>query len=289
MNDIMAQIMGEAEASIPTSHRWVNHSGKDGRYRLGGLKEEEAEDNPMAERKKFEAIILYNPADPGQALWPDGKLFQGKEPLCQSERSIDPFDTARVARLAAVDATVLKQMGHTGKCSTCDVRNQGVCKPRLVAYILDLGHKRELDEKNAEIEKWNAAHPDEEPKPFHEYNFTKLDAKGPQSVYNFRACYNDLVKRAKKEGKDLASYVVRFSSAEGANSTHKVKFEIVGEAKEDLHGLATVLAGEAWKAAQTIRQPAPALPAAGNTQRALPPAAAQGAFDEEVIDIEDVF
>lgn len=258
-------------------HRYINQVGKTGRYVLGGFKElDDAEvdklkpeekalyllEQPLAERKKFKAIILYNPEDVGRALWPDGRHFQGNQPLCQSERSIAPFDTARTQhKMAPMDKLALKGMGHTGACSTCKIGTD-LCKVRNVAYVIDLDHVKAIND-------YNKANPNADPMM---PTFSKLDAKGPQSTWNFRSKYRELINQAKKAGKTLGDFIVEFSAEAGNQGSHKLTFRVVSElaADDPLRPMIRLLAREALEASKTVRKSFTALPTKTEVQ-ALPP------------------
>lgn len=265
--DPMDEIMAEAEQNSGQEGgkaRWMNHNQKQARYILSGADE----DSPMAERKKVRAVILYCPADTGRGFWPDNKLISGKLPLCQSERSVAPFDKAFVGKdVDAVKKRVMEQLGWTGHCSNCGVGTD-YCKVRLVAYILDLDHVKQVFENNK----------DDSNEPM-EHGFTKLDAKGPQSTWNFHKCYKELFKQARAEGLTLADYIVEFYSEEGKDSTTKVAFKVVDKLPEasPIRQLAKVLAREALEASKTVRKSRQALPST-SAQVALPPASG-GGFD----------
>lgn len=284
-DDPLDEIMGEGEEGGGESvkARYLNQVGKTGRYIVGGFKELDDDQQEklgpaelakyrmgasLAERKKFKAVILYNPEDIGRALWPDGKVFQGKLPLCQSERSIAPYDVARQqSKMAPLDRQALKQLGHTGQCSTCKIGTD-LCKVRNVAYLVDVDHFKAV---NA----YNAAHPEAEPL---EHVFSKLDSKGPQSTWNFRKCYRDLKAQAKKEGKRLGDYIVEFSAEEGFQGTSKVTFRVVSVIPEDdpLRHVIKFLARMALDASKIERKPFTALN--GKTEvPALPPGQVESA------------
>lgn len=278
-DDPFDEIMGEgSEGSESTGPaRYINQVGKTGRYVLGGFKELEDDElaklkpdelalynleKSMAERKKFKAVIIYNPEDTGRALWPDGKIFNGNQPLCQSERSIAPFDVARQqSKMQPLDRQALKQLGHTGVCSTCKIGTD-LCKVRNVAYILDLDHFKAVND-------WNAANPDKEQM---QHQFSKLDSKGPQSTWNFRAKYRDLKAQAKKENLKLGDYIVEFNAEDGFQGTKKVTFKVVGTISKDdpLHSVVRFIARMALDASKIERKPFVALN--GKTEMpALPP------------------
>lgn len=284
IDDPMAEIMAEANeggGATSTPARWLNQVGKTGRYHLGGLTKEELDADPpppLAERKKVRALILYAPNDPGRALWPDGKIFVGTSPLCQSERSQAPYDAARMGKVPALDKAALKGMGHTGKCSTCGIGTD-LCKVRLVAYIVDLDYFKLVND-------FNKANPNAEPM---EHCFTKLDAKGPQNYYNFMTCYRALVKQCQKEKNGLSDYIVEFSSEPGAQGSHKVSFKPVDLLPEDspLRSFCRVLAREALASARVIRKSFSALPSTTHIAGALP-APSQSDADSFVVDVDEI-
>ena len=221
-------------------------------------------EEPIADRGKFRAVILYLPEDPGRALWPDGRVFTGTNVICSSERTMAPYDNARLnGKADPLTKQVLKKGGHTGQCSTCGIGTD-FCKLRLVAYIVDLAHIQAIDA-------YNEAHPDQ---PMIPHAFSKVDAKGPQSYWNFVKCYKDLKRQAVKEGRKLGDYIVEFNNEAGALGSKKVTFKVVGSiaADDPLHTFVRILAREALDSAKTIRKPFNALGAAKETKLSALPA-----------------
>lgn len=283
-DDPFATIMGEgnsSEGASSKSIRRINHVGNSGRYMVPfkelskaereKLKPDQLEayekrkelEEAIADRAKFKAVVLYVTEDIGRALWPDGRVFTGTSPLCQSERIQAPFDNAFVnSKMDPLHKSALKSAGHTGKCSTCQIGTD-LCKPRLIAYIVDLDHIRAVDA-------YNAAHPET----FVEYQLTKLDAKGPQSTWNFRSLYEKLRKKAKSEGLAIGDYIVEFKSEPGSQGSKKVTFEVVDEIAKDnpLYSFVRMLAREALDASKYVRKNFSALPLNKTTTHSALPA-----------------
>lgn len=286
IDDPFAEIMSEGCGDEPSSskpQRFINHGGSSGRYIVpfreldkDKLRELDADgvaayearkeiEESVADRAKFRAVVLYLPEDPGRALWPDGKVFQGTHPICQSERTAAPYDNARLnGKIDVTTKQVLKKGGHTGQCSTCGIGTD-FCKLRLVAYVIDLGHVKAIDA-------WKAANPDKAH--LVDYSFSKLDAKGPQSYWNFVSNYKNLKRTASAAGKTIGDYVVEFSSEPGQLGSKKVAFKIVEQIKREdpLYSFVRILAREALEASRMIRKSFSALSAPKTTQMsALPP------------------
>jgi len=284
-DDPFDEIMNEgggADAAAGKPARYISHGGSSGRYtvnvkelsgdelkklspeqRLEYQAKREIEEQ-LSDRGKFRAVILYLPEDPGRALWPDGTVFKGTNVICSSERTAAPYDVARVnTKSDPLAKQVLKKGGHTGQCSTCGIGTD-FCKLRLVAYLVDLAHLQAIDQ-------YNEAHPDQ---PMVLHAFSKLDAKGPQSYWNFVTCYKKLKRQAVSEQRTLGDYIVELSNEPGALGSKKVTFKVVGTiAKDDpLHTFVRILAREALESAKTIRKPFNALGPAKETKlAALPP------------------
>lgn len=304
-DDPLAEIMREAEeAGVVSSNvrsRYLNFGGASGRYtsfkkkskaqvaelddeKLTEYKQRLAIEEPIADRGTVKALILYMTQDMGKAFWPNGKDFVGQNFLCQSERSAPPYDTALMnPRIDPTHKGILKKAGHTGQCSTCPLAgmngsdNKPLCGPRLIAYLVDIDHVKQV---NA----YNAANPGADVP----LTFTKLDAKGPQSYWNFKACYGKLIAEAKKKGRSLSDFVVELTAEPGNLGSKKVTFEIVEtlDADSPLRPIAKFLAREALDASKVIRKPFSA---------ALPPAKQFGALpaekttaDEFVVDVEEI-
>ena len=274
-SEILNEMLGHGGGD---AKRWVTHSGQKGLYNLAKADE----DAPMAERKKFDAIILYVPADPGRALWPDGKVFQGEGVICQSERSAPGMDRARLGKVDGATLSLLKSHGHTGYCGNCAVPTT-VCKLQLVAYILDLEHVKEVDAHNERVDSGELTAERQE------VCYTKLSAKGPQSYWNFFSCFKkSLLSVCRKDKVDPTAVVVRFSNEDGAMNSRKVKFEVVGKLRNEdrLKSLADSLAAEAYADANTAQQQSFSHP---NEQRSLPEPADDFEVEEFVVGEEPLF
>ena len=260
-NEIMEEGAASAGPSKPV--RRINHVGNSGRYivpfkelrkaDLDELKPEQqaayhqrkAVEEPVLDRAKFKGVVLYVTEDIGRALWPNGIDFIGTHPLCQSERTAAPFDNAFVnSKMDPIYKQTLKQQGHTGACSTCKISDK-ICKPRLIAYVVDLDHVKS-------VEAYNAANP-ENPA---DIMLTKIDAKGPQSTWNFRSLYNKLRRDAKAAGLTIGDYIVEFKSEPGSQGSKKVTFEVVEQIQRDnpLHSLVRILAREALESSKYVRK-----------------------------------
>lgn len=250
------KIWGEMEeyAGVLSGHRSIFFNGQSGLYTFGN------KDDGVF-KQKFQAILLYAP-DYGRALWPDGQVFKGKKPLCQSDRASAPYDVAQL-RAEGSDLATMHQMGWSGKCSTCRIPTD-VCKVQQVAYVLDLHHLKDSGEACV----------------------SKLRAKGPSSTWNFKSCLNKLFALGRKEGKKITDYVIEFGcSKETGNGNGKVVFVAVGNASDEHRAIANVLAEEAYQAAIRRRTAAPALPAS-QPVAALP---AERVDVVEVVDAEELF
>lgn len=241
------------EASGGDTMRSIGFSGKTGRYTFG----KEDDDG----KKRFQAILLYVTGTHGRSLWPDGKVFTGDKALCQSERIDPPYDVAFRSANGS-DLAAMHRMGWTGRCSTCQVPSD-VCKPQRTLYLLDLHHMQGGGEPCV----------------------SRLRAKGPQNTWNLKACLGKLKNIAVKDGNDWTAYVLEFTSESGHQNSYKSAFNVVGIASEEQRAIASVLASEAYHAANKQRTAAPALPAS-QPVAALP---AERVDVVEIVDAEELF